>query len=402
MTRKSDFKKLIRARMDKTGERYTTARAALLGELAAQTPPRAKHDQTFALLRLLEAHADWSDVPSEARVLGLGGGISFQFNVFDYEGLQPLAYIGTRCNPQYAYNSAFIERACQGLGAEFHVYETGSKTQAQQHLTEALKHGPAICWVGREALLGEPSLGGATPWVVVVHDIEDGTVGVEDCRAGALEVPVEQLAVARAAVKKQKHRVVAVTSRAAVDDDAATRQAVAHCVSDLDGEVVMGGSAKNFGLAALQKWAELADASSKRGWPTIFGPGRGALAAIRQSWAWLFAATDGTGFRAMYADFLRDAGRHDAAELVAANGDLWTALAEDLWRGEVPVLGAARAHLESTNPFSPHALEHLGAQADDELDNAFASSLYGRLAGQLRALAQSERDARDALTKFVR
>ena len=41
MTKQRDFKALVRERMDKTGERYTAARAQLLGK--ASTPPRTQH-----------------------------------------------------------------------------------------------------------------------------------------------------------------------------------------------------------------------------------------------------------------------------------------------------------------------------------------------------------------------
>ena len=38
MTKRRDFKALVRERMDKTGERYTAARAQLLGRLSASRP----------------------------------------------------------------------------------------------------------------------------------------------------------------------------------------------------------------------------------------------------------------------------------------------------------------------------------------------------------------------------
>ncbi|MEQ9497143.1 MAG: DUF4872 domain-containing protein [Deltaproteobacteria bacterium] len=399
MTRDRAFKKIVRARMARTQERYATARAALLGELAKKSPPRAKHDQTFALTRLLAG----ADAPSEAWLLGLGGGVSFQYHAFAYAGAPPLVYIGTRCNPQYAYAAKFVERALDGLGYEAVVAEATSAKKAERQLLEALEAGPVICWVGREALLGLDAMGGATPWVVVVHDAEDGAAGVEDCRAGAIEVPLERLAAARAAVKKQKHRIVGLGERRAPGDDA-VRTAVRQCVADLDGEVVLGGSKKNFGLAALEKWTSLvADDADAKGWPRHFGAGYGLLGGLRQIYAWVHASTDGAGFRPMYAEFLRATKAPAlvaAAELVDANGEAWRRLVDDAFTGP-PTLGRAKKLLAKGTPTDPRALAALEDEANDALDAAFAAELRGRLHERLTSLLAGERAARDALAAFV-
>ncbi len=399
MTRDRAFKKIVRARMARTQERYATARAALLGELAKKSPPRAQHDQTFALTRLLAGR----DAPSEAWLLGLGGGVSLQYNAFEYAGAPPLVYIGTRCNPQYAYDAAFVERALDGLGYQAVVAEATSAKKAERQLLEALDNGPVICWVGREALLDLDAMGGATPWVVVVHDVEDGVAGVEDCRAGAIEVSLERLAAARAAVKKQKHRIIGLGARRPVAKDA-VRAAVRRCVEDLDGEVVLGGSKKNFGLAALEKWATLVDDDTDvKGWPRLFGAGYGLLGGLRQIYAWVHASTDGAGFRPMYAEFLRATKTPalvDAAELVDANGEGWRRLVDDAFTGPA-VLGRAKKRLAKGSPTDPRALAALEDEAEDTLNAAFAAELRGRLNERLTSLLAGERAARDALAAFV-
>ncbi len=402
MTRDRAFKKLVRARMARTQERYATARAALLGELAQKSPPRARHDQTFALKRLL------GEASTEAWLLGLGGGVSFQYHAFDYAGAPPLVYIGTRCNPQYAYDETFVRRVLEGLGRDVIVSTATTDAKAERELLAALEDGPVICWVGREALTGGEAYGGATPWVVVVHDVDDGVAAVEDCAAGPLEVPLERLAIARAAVKKR--RLVSARPGEPMDPVDAVRAGVARCVEDLDGGVVLGGSAKNFGLAALEKWARLADdPKDTKGWPKWVGRGARLLQGMRQISAWVGAATDGAAFRGMYADFLREAREvtgddafDDAAARVAANAEQWRALVADVFEGDRPVLAVARATLvEAKHPESPTTFQPLEAQADAELDEAFAADFRARLAARLGALVEGERAARDTLARCV-
>ena len=403
MTGSSDFKRRVRARMARTQERYTTARAALLGELARAAPPRAKHDQTFALSRLL---ATAEQAPSEALLLGLGGGVSAQYHAFEYKDAPPLVYIGTRCNPQYAYDARFAQRALASMGVDTTEKTTTSARRAEHDLLEALEGGPVMAWVGKEALLGLPALGGATPWTIVVHDVDGDMAGVEDAHAGALEVPLPQLAAARSAVKKQKHRLLSVRGKPRAPTEASIREALRHCVSDLDGQVVLGGSAQNFGLAALEKWAVLmVDEKSPKGWPKLFGHGAALLGGLRQLHTWIFAATDGAGFRPMYAEFIRqayaqlgDSSLAVAADLVAANGRQWKALVDDAFDTDRSVLKSARRRFEE--PSASHDLERLTqltTQADEEIDPACAADIRARLHSRLVAIIKGERRARDAM-----
>ena len=407
MTHRSDFKQRVRARMARTQERYTTARAALLGELARAAPPRAKHDQTFALSRLL---ATAQQPPSEAWLLGLGGGVSAQYHAFEYKDTPALVYIGTRCNPQYAYDAQFARRALASVGVDAIEATTTSARRAQHDLLDALERGPVMVWVGKEALLGQPASGGATPWTIVVHDVDGEVAGVEDAFAGALEVPLSQLATARAAVKKQKHRLLSASGEPRAPTEAALREALAHCAADLDGQVVLGGSARNFGLAALQKWAALmVDEKSSKGWPKLFGHGAKLLGGLRQLHTWILAATDGAGFRPMYAEFLRlahaqlgDPALETTASLVAENARLWKALVDDAFDADRPVLKSARDLFEQMPaPQDPKALAQLTTQADKEIDPDCAAGIRARLHSTLVEIAKGERRARDVLAGCI-
>ena len=99
-----DFKRLVRARMGKTGESYTTARSHLRpdGHPGRPGPLRGRHPDTAALTRLL-ADLGVTDPTGghplgEAMVLGVSGGIGFAYFVFEYEDLATL-YLGAGSTP---------------------------------------------------------------------------------------------------------------------------------------------------------------------------------------------------------------------------------------------------------------------------------------------------------------
>jgi len=52
MTKRRDFKALVRERMDKTGERYTAARAQVLGKVTAASAPDRKSTRLNSSHRL--------------------------------------------------------------------------------------------------------------------------------------------------------------------------------------------------------------------------------------------------------------------------------------------------------------------------------------------------------------
>jgi hypothetical protein len=99
-----DFKRLVRARMGRTGESYTTARSHLRPDGDPGRPDRfrGRHPDTAALTRLLAALGVTDPASgwplSEAMVLGIAGGIGFAYFVFEYEDLTTL-YLGGRINP---------------------------------------------------------------------------------------------------------------------------------------------------------------------------------------------------------------------------------------------------------------------------------------------------------------
>jgi hypothetical protein len=427
MTRDKGFKKKVRARMAKTGERYSTARAKLLA-----ASPRSLyggvHTDTAAIRGLLaeagigEPH---TGAPfDEAMLLGLGGGIGAAYYVFEYAGHLPTLYVETRVAPQYPYTAGFFERIAGGLGIEVEIAESGGAKKAAANLEAALERGrSALAWVDLCALphhyMGD-SAGGALPHVVLVAGIDGDTAEIYDRSSEPLAIDRADLESARQRLRKAKNRVLSIApgsvSRSALS--AAITAGLRRCVAGLDGETDAPGHAANMGLAGLDKWAELIDdARSKKGWPRAFARGPALAMGLRQAYYWIEAAgTGGGGFRSMFADFLEQAARAlDRGALDAIAGRYrelavaWTALVDRMLPASGR-FGEIRARLDAIEAAlidGPDATGAIGAAREElealteaegfPLDEAETADLYADLGARLRRIAAAEREARDAL-----
>ena len=366
MTRDRDFKTKVRARMAKTGERYTAARAHLAAPPAAIA---GVHPETTALRRVALA----AGVPAtEALLLGLGGGLGFGYFVFEYKGHAPTFYLATRCQPQYAYGKGFVDAAATRLGLVLDYVETTSKAAAAKHLRERVARGPVIAWVGRDAHMG------AMPHVVVVTAIDGDHATLDDLDAAPLRVDLATLAAWRARLPKEKHRLASVAGTREVDRAAAVGDAIAACAAELAGATRHKAMAKSFGLGALTRWADLLeDPRDKKGWPKVFAGAEPFAAALRWGHHWIEeAGTGGGAFRRLYAAFLDEAaaitGARDLRDAAASYRDLadrWTALARTM-----------------------------RAAADAPED---AAAIRADLAARIRAIAEREETALRALRKPI-
>ncbi len=429
MTRDKDLKRRVRARMAKTGEKYTAARAHIVGDatpkgVTSSLASGGIHGETAALRRLLDA-AGVRDPRtgaafSEAMLLGIGGGLGAAYFAFEYEGHLPTLYIGTRVGHQYPYTAEFATAVCERLGAPLTVAETGgAKTAARQLAAAVDEAGAALVWV---ALSGLPhwgvddDMGGALPHVVVVDRVDGDVARVYDYAATPFDVPVATLASARARLRKAKHRVASIApGPAAVDLAAAVRAGIATCVQSLEDGALVPRAAGNFGLSALAKWADLAnDRKRAKGWPRTFGPGPALYTALRQAYFWIEASgTGGGGFRPLYAAFLDEAASilgNDALRAMAdqyrALGEQWTALANALLPAGVAALARTRALLDRKQ----RALAERGPAGVDDvraanaeladiaasmaagfvLDDAACDALYADVAARLQAILDGE------------
>jgi hypothetical protein len=425
-----DFKRLVRARMGKTGEAYTTARAQLRPnpDPGRPGPLRGRHPDTAALTRLLAALGVTDPTGgrplTEAMALGIAGGIGFAYFVFEYEDLTTL-YLGGRIN-SYVQEQDATEAALTRLGVPFQARRTTGPATAERQLRAALDQGrPALVTVdvARLGYRAVPDwLCGMTPQDVLVEPGDDDPV-LWDLAPAPIPVTWAELAEARAGVRSARHRlVVAEPPQGPVDLAGAAAAGIADTWPGM-----LDPPMRNFGVPGLAKWAELLTATrDPKGWPRLLAaPGRQFQLL---TWLYDWVETAGTGggfFRAMYAEFLEQAADPlDRPELARLAGDYrrlgaaWTALAETAAVGGDGPLARAATLLARRR----RLVEDQGAAAADELatvqaeltalaaeaadpqplDSAALSTLLADLRDRVLDLAAAEEAAASALQKELR
>jgi uncharacterized protein DUF4872/butirosin biosynthesis protein H-like len=392
-----DFKRLVRARMGRTGEAYTTARAHLRPSTDRDSDPgrpgplRGRHPDTAALARLLAALGvpdPASGHPlTEAMALGVAGGIGFAYFVFEYEELTTL-YLGGRIN-SYVQKRDATEAALARLGVPATVRRTSGPATAERQLRAALDQGRPVIATVDVARLGYRAvpdwLCGMTPQDVLV-ELGDGDPVLWDLAPAPIPVTWAELATARAGVRSARHRlVVAEPPPGPVDLAGAAAAGIADTWPGM-----LEPPMRNFGVGGLAKWAELlTDPRDPKGWPRLLEP-RGRQFQLL-TWLYDWVETAGTGggfFRAMYAEVLEEAAdplaRPGLAELAGRYRELaaaWTALAgAAVGAGGDGPLARAAALLERRR----RLVEDQGAAAADEL---------AAVRAQLDALARDTTDS---------
>jgi hypothetical protein len=356
MTRQRDFKALVRERMAKTGERYTTARAHVLAKLArgadstsvfpgildgydsfggVQSGTSAIHN----VLRYVGLNSPLGAPPTEAAINGLCGGPGFLYAVFEYKGWPPML---TLALSNRSMPDVYAEQGLSRLGVKLAKHETTGRATAQKTLDEALSDGHApLCVTDAASLrymdLPREFVGGA-PHVVAVVGRDGDSYWIDDRQAQPIRVEGPDLAAARAAYRHAKNRLFIVgrpetdpTRRNAMD-------AVADALRDTARRYVDPAVPKSFagncGFAGLEKWrAALTDAKDRRGWPTIFREGARAYAALHRAYEDIECRVSGAGrtFYAEFLDALADLPGHsrlrEAAEAYRESGESWSRIA---------------------------------------------------------------------------
>jgi hypothetical protein len=353
MTSQKHLKAAVRARMARTGERYTTARRHVVAR--REEPPRpdvvpgyrefggGRHHDSGLLVHVMAANgvvAAHDGRPlDEPMVAGLAGGVGFMYFSFSYAGHLPTMTIVPRIHPR-----PFLPGALERAGIVHRVDETTSAAKAARALDGTLGAGRApICTVDRPGLGYHPWAGpfsGNDPYDVAVVGRTGGgaTVLLDDECLEPTEVPADAFAAARAANRKTRHRMLVVEPAAApVDVVPAVRAALAVTVHDLTEDVMPNNFAGNFGLRGLAKWAgAVADRRSRTGWARLYDSGPAHAHAMRRLYDCLTTEYSSPGaMRPLYADFLRaaapllgDAAVSEAADRYAAAGDLWSRIAD--------------------------------------------------------------------------
>jgi hypothetical protein len=367
MTAQKHLKQLIRTRMQKTGERYATARRHVISKTQQQNQnPAARWHfpgnvpATTALRILLTQHgvrAPHTGAPfSEAMLFGIAGGIGIGVFSFYYEKADTATFfIGGR--HQWHDDAAYLQHALALFGIKPVIRETAGAKGAERQLRDALaQSGPCVAWVDmaelpHRAMPGEWSGGGYH--VIAVYDINDneGTALIGDLTDEPISVPLADLARARARIKKQKHRLLCTSPAAAQPKlEELVLTGLQRCHHGLLHPTVPGMK-NNARLEALRVWAErLHGSKDKESWERVFRPGRNLWRGLCSIYDFIEHYGTGGGLcRPLFAEFLSEAAealRKPAlaalSEQYAELGRKWSELAEAALPDDVPMLRAAK------------------------------------------------------------
>jgi hypothetical protein len=337
MTERKGLKKVVRERMGRTGESYTTAhrQVAHPRRPAGLVPgyPRfgreSHHDSSLVRHVLAQAGLPLS----EAMVCGLGGGIGFLYATFAYAGLpHPLLTIVAQHHP-----APWAPEVLNRLGVAHTEQHSSSTAAALTKLRRCLESDrPALCTVDRTQLPWHPGrsvMEAADPYLVVVAGLDGDTFYVDDRDPEPHAIDAAAFGTAWAGHKKGRHAMLALDGPVGpVDLSGAVTSAVATTVAHLTGPVLGNAFDVNLGLRGLSKLATELGGTGRTSWAHRFGSEVGfahAMARLDECLQREYTAPDAT--RPLYADFLDEAAAlspvdPSAARLFRQSATSWAAI----------------------------------------------------------------------------
>lgn len=363
MTAHKHFKQLVRARMQKTGESYATARRQVL-RTSVQPPSDPAARWHFAgnvpastALRVLLAHAGvraphTGEPFSEALLFGIAGGIGAGMFSFVYEAADFASFF-VAGRHLWQDDVAYLQAACQRFGLRPSIRESSGARAAEGLLTDTLTEGPCIAWVDMAHLpyRAMPSwCSGGGYHVVTVYKGDADSALIGDLADEPIPISRADLAVARGRIKKQKYRLLSLPSREGnVELAGLVREGLQSCYEGLTGAKAR---MKNFSLDAFRVWASRLQPSSrdKESWERIFTPGKRFLNGLASIYNYIEQYGTGGGLcRPLFADFFAEAAAaldspslRSLADRYTELGRGWSELAEAALPDDVPVLRQAK------------------------------------------------------------
>lgn len=362
MTTDKAFKRVVRARMAKTGERYAAARRSLVedatdghhagssadpADLATPSAYRMRgglHPETASLTNILANQGVVSGLTgealTEAAILGIGGGLGAGYILWEFMRRGgPILTLGFR--NQWQYPSKWTAKTLDRLGIEPDLHETGGAQRARQALDGRLDAGVrVVASVDLQAVgtWGRPDAeSGCFGLDVVVFGRDaDGSYLVDDRGRNPFRVSPAVMAAARGRIGSLKHRIVGLrTTPGPIPADrlrTAMRAGLADQVDHLR------SPSDSFSLPAWRKWGRLmTDQRNAKAWPRVFADGRGLFGSLLA----LLESVDGQAgvhgghLRDLYATFLDEvaialdnAPLSDAAVAWRSVADRWESLAD--------------------------------------------------------------------------
>ena len=302
MTTGKAFKRVVRARMAKTGERYAAARRTLIegsadGPHAEPTADPATrsgyrmrgglHPETATLANVLANQGVVSGVTgeplTEAAILGIGGGLGAGYILWEFKRHgAPVLTLGFR--NQWQYPLAWTAKTLHRLGIEPDVHETGGAKGAREALDARLDVGmPVIASVDPQEIRtwGLPdAMSGYGGLVVVVFARDaDGAYLVDDRGRRPFRVPADVMAAARGRVGSYKHRIVGLRTTPGPIPAERIRAAMRDGLEDQVDH--LRSPSDSFSLPAWRKWGRLmTDQRNAKAWPRVFADGIGLFGAL--------------------------------------------------------------------------------------------------------------------------
>lgn len=295
-------------------------------------------------------HSD--EPPSEALLMGISGGAAFGYFTFEYSGYLPHLILLTR--------NTFdpLETLFERLSLPRDVRQTTSADKGLANLTDVLESGlPAIVWVDKftlpyNCLPYDENNWHMTP--LLVYGIKEGQAYLADRAEVPIQLDIDTLQQARARVKKDKFRVMALGTPNWDRLPAAVSKGIWQCIS-LFTDAPPKGKRDNFGLAGLNYWAKmLTNTRNKQSWVRYFPPGERLWMALvgdavqPGAYSWIRKGKGNSAERGMYADFLNEAAiilgkptLEEVARLFRQSEAQWTELSNMTLRDDVPELAQA-------------------------------------------------------------
>ena len=305
MTTNKAFKRVVRARMAKTGERYAAARRSLI-DANAEIPTSAVtvestagptayrlrgglHPETATLANVLANQGVVSGLTgeplTEAAILGIGGGLGAGYILWEFKSHgAPVLTLGFRNQWQYPWIPGWTGKTLERLGIEADVHQTGGAKGAREALDARLDAGePVIASVDLQEMgtWGQPDArSGIYGHTVVIAGREsDGTYLVDDRGNAPFRITPDVMAAARGRIGSFKHRIVRLqTAEGPIPADRLRAALQAGLVDQVDH---LRSGSDSFSLPAWRKWARMmTDGRNTKAWPRVFANGQGLFGAL--------------------------------------------------------------------------------------------------------------------------
>lgn len=301
---------------------------------------------------LIQRDACTSDLCTEEILFGLGGGIGCAYFLFDMHGGHPV-YIGYRIHAKEGDTPYFTLQMTEGWGATADVRHSSSPSAATKSLVKILNDGfTPIVWVEVTKLPYMFLSGHANAYhQVVVYGMEGDDVLVGDLGDSVIRMSMEELTEARNSNYAPKFRTVVISEATAKPQ---LRETLSDRIRVTCSQMLEGLGIANFGLTALNKWAQmLTNTKNKKGWPNCFPGGpplHGAMSTVFEQIE--LRGYGGSAFRGLYADFLDQAAGvlkksalKKVAEQFRESEASWRAISDAALPDSIPLLKETREAL---------------------------------------------------------